>query len=202
MYLSNRIASSSTGDSLAHLAERAAGKVVDEARETVSAAQLSGGSHDPSAHVSLSVDALLVLSASREEAEALPVAQDISEIDISTLQRREYESFGHFLDEGDRKAYYRAYLDFFAGMRPEEQNSERYAGMRESAVGALRAIAYNERVADMTALDIPVAAAEEAPTRRSTPISAILQPGIPEFEHAARVTGRISRATSMYTLGF
>ncbi|WPE20092.1 hypothetical protein [Shinella zoogloeoides] len=49
MYVSNRIASGSTGDSLAYLATKAAGNAVEENAEAASTAQLAGGSYDPSA---------------------------------------------------------------------------------------------------------------------------------------------------------
>ena len=68
MYVSNRIASGSTNDSLAYLATKAAGKVVEENAEAGSTAHLAGGSSDPSAHVGLSVDALLVLTGSMASA--------------------------------------------------------------------------------------------------------------------------------------
>lgn len=208
MYVSNRIASGSTSDSLAYLATKAAGNVVEENAEAGSTAQLAGGSYDPSALVSLSVDALLVLSATREEAAhgqpALTEAER-NNLDTTELERREHAAYGHFLDEGDRKAYLRAYIAYFDSMSPQDQRSSRYAGTREPAVAALRAIAYNE-----SALDIGTsnAAAEsladtgERAARRSTPISAIFQPSAGDFENAARASGRISRADTMYATGF
>lgn len=113
MYVSDRIASNATGDSLAYLSNRATDKAGEKTAEAASTAHLAGGSHDPSAQVSLSVEALLVLSGTREDAPALSETE-----------------------------------------------------------------------------------------RRATPISAIFQPGKQDFENAARVNGRISRATSMYSLGF
>lgn len=199
MYVSNRIASSSTSDSLAYLATRAAGKAVEEAADADTAAHLAGGSSDPSAHVSLSVEALLVLSGVREEeTAALPALSDAerNNRDTEALERREYDAFRHYLDQGDEKNYYRAYIEYFDSMPPQDQRSPRYAGTRENAVAALRTIAYNERVADMAAPE----AAEAA--RRATPISAVFQPSRQDYENAARVGARISRATSMYSLGF
>ena len=202
MYVSNRIASSSTSDSLAYLAARAAGGALEETADAGSAAHLAGGSYDPSAQVSLSVEALLVLSGVREEeTAALPSLSEAerNNSDTEALERREYEAFGHYLDRGDEKSYHRAYIDYFDSLQPMDQRSPRYAGTRENAVAALRTIAYNERVADMTA---PDAAEAGEGARRATPISAIFQPGRQDFENAARVGGRISRATSMYSLGF
>lgn len=208
MYVSNRIASSSTNDSLAYLATKAAGKPAEESAEAASTAHLAGGSYDPSAHVGLSVDALLVLSVAKEEtAYSQPSLTEAerNNIDTSDLEKREYTAYGHFLEEGDRKSYYRAYIEYFDSMPAEDQRSDRYAGTREPAVSALRAIAYNESALDMTAPD----AALENPTttddrgqRRATPISAIFQPSAGDYENVARVSGRISRADSMYATGF
>ncbi|WP_337181382.1 hypothetical protein [Shinella sp.] len=208
MYVSNRIASGSTGDSLAYLATRAAGTAVDENAEAGSSAQLAGGSYDPSAHVGLSVDALLVLSVAKEETVYSQPALTQAErdnLETTELEKREYAAYGHFLDEGDRKAYYRAYIEYYDSMPPQDQGSGRYAGTREPAIAALRAIAYNESALDMTvpgsALENATGAAEQT-TRRATPISAIFQPGQGDFENAARVAGRISRADAMYATGF
>ena len=209
MYVSNRITSSSTNDSLAYLATKAAGKAAEENAENASSAHLAGGSYDPSAHVGLTVDALLVLSVAKEEAAYSQPALTEAErnnLDTADLEKREYAAYGHFLEEGDRKGYYRAYIEYFDSMPGEDQRSTRYAGTREPAVSALRAIAYNESALDMTA---PDAALENATTagepavRRATPISAIFQPSQVDIENAARVvTSRISRADSMYVTGF
>lgn len=208
MYVSNRIASGSTSDSLAYLATRAAGSAAEENAEAGSTAHLAGGSYDPSAHVSLSVDALLVLSATREETAygqpALTEAER-NNLDTTELEKREHAAYGHFLDEGDRKAYLRAYIEYFDSMPAQDQRSARYAGTREAAVAALRAIAYNESALDMTAPDAALGNASEAgdrAARRVTPISAIFQPSAGDFENAARVSGRISRADTMYATGF
>ena len=208
MYVSNRIASGSTSDSLAYLATKAAGSVAEESAEAASTAHLAGGSHDPSAHVSLSVDALLVLSATREETAygqpALTEAER-NNLDTTELEKREHAAYGHFLDEGDRKAYLRAYIEYFDSMPADDQRSGRYAGTREPAVAALRAIAYNESALDMTQPDAALenaSAAGDRGQRRATPISAIFQPSAGDYENAARVSGRISRADSMYATGF
>lgn len=208
MYVSNRIASSSTNDSLAYLATKAAGTAVEETVEAVSGANLAGGSSDPSLHVGLSVDALLVLSVAREElAYSQPALTEAerNNLDTAALERREHEAYGHFLAEGDRKAYYRAYIEYFDSMPAQDQRSARYAGTREPAVAALRAIAYNESALDMSAPDAALenaTATSEKAVRRATPISAIFQPSQGDFENAARVAGRISRADSMYAAGF
>lgn len=208
MYVSNRIASSSTSDSLAYLATKAAGKAVEDNAEAGSTAHLAGGSSDPSSHVGLSVDALLVLSVAKEETTYSQPALTEAErnnLDTAAVERREYSAYGHYLEEGDRKAYYRAYVEYFDSMPPQDQRSARYAGTREPAVAALQAIAYNESALDMTAPDASLenaTASGERNARRSTPISAIFQPSQGDFENAARVNGRISRADSMYTTGF
>lgn len=201
MYVSNRIASGSTNDSLAYLATKAAGKPVEEVAEPVASAQLAGGTTDPSSHVGLSVDALLVLSVAKEESAhsqpALTEAQR-NNLDTTALEAREHEAYGHFLEEGDRKAYYRAYIEYFDSMPAQDQRSARYSGTRELAVSAIRAIAYNESALDMAAPEAAVANT----VQRSTPISAIFHPGQADFENAARVGGRISRADTMYASGF
>ncbi len=208
MYVSNRIASGSTSDSLAYLATKAAGSVAEESAEAASTAHLAGGSYDPSAHVSLSVDALLVLSGTREEtAYSQPALTEAerNNLDTTELEKREYVAYGHFLDEGDRKAYLRAYIEYFDSMPAQDQRSSRYAGTREPAVAALRAIAYNESALDMSAPDAAlenVGETGDRTARRATPISAIFQPSTGDFENAARVSGRISRADSMYATGF
>lgn len=207
MYVSNRVTSGSTSDSLAYLASKAAGKAVDENAEAGSTAHLAGGSYDPSAHVGLTVDALLVLSVAKEEMTSRqPVLTEgeRNNLDTADLEKREYNAFGHFLEEGDRKGYYRAYIEYFDSMPVQDQRSARYAGTREPAVAALRAIAYNESALDMTAPDTALenAAIGEQAVRRSTPISAIFQPSQGDFENAARISGRISRADSMYATGF
>lgn len=206
MYVSNRVTSGSTSDSLAYLATKAAGKAVEENTEAGSTAHLAGGSYDPSAHVALTVDALLVLSVAKEEmASSLPALTEAerNNLDTTELEKRENDAFGHFLAEGDRKGYYRAYIEYFDSMPMQDQRSARYAGTREPAVAALRAIAYNESALDMTAPDTALEnAAGEQAVRRSTPISAIFQPSQGDFENAARVGGRISRADSMYATGF
>jgi hypothetical protein len=208
MYVSNRIASGSTSDGLAYLATKAAGKVAEENTEAGSTAHLAGGSFDPSAHVGLSVEALLVLSVAKEElAYSRPALTEAERNNLDTyeLEKREYIAYGHFLDEGDRKSYYRAYIEYFDSMPPQDQRSARYAGTREPAIAALRAIAYNESALDMSAPDAALEIATEAgesSARRATPISSIFRPGPGELENIARVSGRISRADSMYSTGF
>lgn len=208
MNVSNRIASGSTSDSLAYLATKAAGKGAEENAEAVSTAHLAGGSSDPSLHVGLSVDALLVLSVAKEEtAYSQPALTEAerNNLDTSALEQREHAAYGHFLDEGDRKAYYRAYIEYFDSMPAQDQRSSRYAGTREPAIAALRAIAYNESALDMSAPDAALENGSEAGernARRATPISAIFQPSAGDLENVARVSGRISRADSMYSIGF
>ena len=100
----------------------------------------------------------------------------------------------------------RAYIEYFDSMPTQDQRSARYAGTREPAVAALRAIAYNESALDMTAPDAAlenVVALDDKAARRATPITAIFQPSQADFENAARVvTSRISRADTMYATGF
>jgi hypothetical protein len=207
MYVSSQIASNLTSESLVNLAKRAGGKAAEET-ETASTANLSGGSYDPSVHIGLSVDALLVLSAAREDAEEGRQTSAQSEQDnpdTTDIERRERAAYGHFLEEGDRKAYYRAYVEYFDSMPVHDQRSPRYAGTREPAVAALRAIAYNESALDMTAPGATLenaASVAERVARRATPIAAIFQPVGSTGETTSRVNRRISRADAMYSTDF
>ena len=54
MYVSNRIASSSTSDSLAYLATKAAGKAVEDNAEAGSTAHLAGGVNQAAGPVGIS----------------------------------------------------------------------------------------------------------------------------------------------------
>lgn len=208
MQVSTRIISSSTSDSLAYLASKAAGKTVEENAEAGSTAHLSGGSYDPSAHVGLSVDALLVLSVAKEElvySQPALTEAERNNLDTTDLVKREHAAFGHFLEEGDGKSYYRAYIEYFDSMPVGDQRNARYAGTREPAVAALRAIAYNESALDMTAPDAALENAianGERTGRRAIPISSIFHPSQADIENVARANGRISRADTMYSAGF
>jgi hypothetical protein len=59
------------------------------------------------------------------------------------LAAREYQAFGKLAETGDYRAYYRAFIDYYDGLRPEDQNSLRYFGTREAAVAGLRSLDYD-----------------------------------------------------------
>lgn len=206
MQISNKIAGSATSDSLANLAARAASKAREEA---VDGGQpgFTAGSYDPSDHVSLSVEALLVLSASRDTHRFRPLTEDERNNIVSPeLEEREYAAFRHFRGEGDMKSYYRAFIEYFDNLRPQDQSSPRYAGSRQIAVSALRSLAYAEKAMDddlgtevPAVLDTILASGNAI--RRDVP--QMVSPGA--AIHGADGLGRqsaASRATSMYLGSF
>ena len=209
MYISNRLAGTATGDSLANLAARAASRATEAPAEAESNANLSGGSYDPSAHVSLSVDALLILSGAKAEPSRVPALTDDERNNIpsTSLAEREDAAFGKYLAAGDTKAYYRAYIEYYDALRPEDQASPRYAGTREGAVSALRSLAYSEKAidGDEDATAVLDAILESGRTVRQTqPVTqpASLAPLAYEIDNVARYNGRVSRANNMYITGF
>ncbi|QRM55372.1 hypothetical protein [Sinorhizobium sp. BG8] len=213
MQVSSRISNAHTGDSLAYLANRAVGTVTEEATETGSSAQLSGGTYDPSARVSLSVEALLVLSGTSETDQARYPALTTDErnnIDTPELAAREYEAFGKYAETGDFKNYYRAYIEYYDNLQPIDQQSLRYDGSREKAVSALRSFTYNEEVSDTyerqagaqfdRTFDTGTSASGYGDAASVTsPVAITAQYGV---ESSVRMSARISRATSMYYTSF
>ncbi|NVP58178.1 biotin biosynthesis protein BioC [Mycoplana rhizolycopersici] len=206
MQISNRIAGTATQDSLANLAARAAGKAGDETAEAGRQNPFKAGSHDPSEQVSLSVDALFVLTASRDDQRLPALTEDERNNIVSpALEEREYVSFRHYRDEGDMKSYYRAYIAYFDNLQPQDQTSARYSGSRHIAVSALRSLAYAEN-----AMDDDVGS--EAPAVIDTILASgnTIRRDVPQlasFSAAAhggegvRVSS-ISQATSMYLGSF
>ncbi|MCF3642122.1 biotin biosynthesis protein BioC [Rhizobium sp. TRM95111] len=206
MYISNRIAGTATGDSLANLAARAAASAAEEPAEATSTANLAGGSYDPSAHVSLSVEALLILSAAKSDDGKLPALSEDERNNVETpeLLERERLAFGHYREEGDLKSYYRAYIEYYDSLEPADQASERYAGTRDIAVTALRSLAYTEKATSEpdgeATLDTILASGGTAPAGTIAGYS-VDQAVVRQFE-AARFGGRISRANAMYLGGY
>ncbi|MFD1326949.1 biotin biosynthesis protein BioC [Mycoplana ramosa] len=208
MQISNRIAGSKTSDSLANLAARAAGKAAEEAADGARQNGFTAGSYDPSDQVSLSVEALLVLSASRDTQRFPPLTEDERNNIVSPeLEEREYAAFRHFRDDGDMKGYYRAFIEYFDKLRPQDQSSPRYVGSRQIAVSALRSLAYAEKaMEDDVGTEVPAVLdtilASGNTIRRDVP--QMVSPGA--AIHGADGSGRqsfaASRATSMYLGSF
>jgi hypothetical protein len=114
---------------------------------------VSGG-YDPSARVALSADTLLFLSRTKRIQEKYPpLTRDEWNNKLSPqLAAREYQAFGKFSETGDHKAYYRAFIDYYDNLRPEDQDSLRYFGTRDAAVTGLRSTEYEDE-AGMTGED-------------------------------------------------
>lgn len=210
MYVSNSIASAQTGDNLAYLAHEAVGETVDKPDDGAGGAHLAGGMHDPSLQVSLSVEALLVLSgAKHEDGGKLPALSDDERNNVETraLSQREYDAFGKYLASGDARAYYRAFIEYFDSLQPQDQASLRYFGTRDAAVAGLRSLAYRDRATEavetdtMALLDVLL-----ENDRSAKKVEAVQQswnrPTLQEAENAARIGGRISRANTMYMASF
>ena len=206
MQISNRIAGTATHDSLANLAARAAGRSAEEATEGPRQSAFTAGTHDPSDLVSLSVEALFVLSASRGNQSLPALSEDERNNVVSlALEEREYTAFRHFREEGDMKSYYRAYIEYYDRLQPQDQSSPRYAGSRQIAVSALRSLAYAEKAMDDDAggeapavIDTILAGVDTV--RRDVPQMAAATAGLQGAE-AFRALG-VSRATSMYLGSF
>ncbi|MDF1633902.1 biotin biosynthesis protein BioC [Mycoplana sp. MJR14] len=205
MQISNRIAGTATQDSLANLAARAAGRTSDETAEGQRSSAFTAGSHDPSDRVSLSVEALFVLSASRDNQSLPALSEDERNNVVSTaLEEREYAAFRHFREEGDMKSYYRAYIEYYDRLQPQDQSSPRYAGSRQIAVSALRSLAYAEKAMDDDA-------AGEAPAVIDTILAGVntQRRDVPQMAAATAGLGAeafrglgVSHATSMYLASF
>ncbi|MCV3737737.1 biotin biosynthesis protein BioC [Rhizobium sp. TRM96647] len=206
MQISNRIAGTATQDSLANLAARAAGRTSEDAVEATRPSAFTAGNHDPSDRVSLSVEALLILSASRDTQSLPALSEDERNNVVSqALEDREYKAFRHFREEGDMKSYYRAYIEYYDRLQPQDQSSPRYAGSRQIAVSALRSLAYAEKAMDDDT-------AGEAPAVIDTILASVdtLHRDVPQMAAAtAGLRGAeafhaigASRATSMYLASF
>lgn len=205
MQISNRIAGTATQDSLANLAARAAGRTSEETVEAPRPSAFTAGNHDPSDRVSLSVEALFVLSASRDTQSLPALSEDERNNVVShTLEEREYAAFRHFRQEGDMKSYYRAYIEYYDKLQPQDQSSPRYAGSRQIAVSALRSLAYAEKAMDDAVGEAPAVIdtilAGVDTVRRDVPQMAAVTAGLKGAE-AFHAVG-VSRATSMYLGSF
>lgn len=146
MQIANRLSSSAAGDGLNNLAGRAATQGVTGSREDGGAAALPMGGYDPSSRVSLSAEALLFLGRTKRVQEKYPaLTRDEWSNKLSPqLAAREYQAFGKYSETGDHKAYYRAFIEYYDNLRPEDQNSLRYFGTRDAAIAGARSVAYSD----------------------------------------------------------
>ncbi|MDO9415354.1 biotin biosynthesis protein BioC [Pararhizobium sp.] len=135
-----------TGDGLNTLVGRPVVKSGPAAQATDAVARASG-LYDPSARISLSVDAMLFLSKSKKAQEKQPALTNDewnNNTVTAALAGREFNAFGKFAETGDSKAYYRAYIEYFDGLSYQDQNSRRYTGTREAAMAGLRSLEYSD----------------------------------------------------------
>lgn len=146
MQIANRLSSSAAGDGLNNLAGRAASQGVAGSREDAGAVALPMGGYDPSSRVSLSAEALLFLGRTKRVQEKYPaLTRDEWSNKLSPqLAAREYQAFGKYSETGDHKAYYRAFIEYYDNLRPEDQNSLRYFGTRDAAIAGARSVAYSD----------------------------------------------------------
>ncbi|WP_438748687.1 biotin biosynthesis protein BioC [Pararhizobium sp. O133] len=146
MQIANRLTSTATGDGMGNLAGRAVGQANSGSREAGSATPSFVGGYDPSSRVSLSAETLLFLSRTRKAQDKQPaLTQDEWANKLSPqLAAREYQAFGKYSETGDHKAYYRAFIEYYDNLRPEDQNSLRYFGTRDAAIAGARSVEYND----------------------------------------------------------
>ncbi|HTO32629.1 MAG TPA: biotin biosynthesis protein BioC [Pararhizobium sp.] len=146
MQIANRLTSTANGDGMGNLAGRAVAQVTSGGREDGGATPSFIGGYDPSSRVSLSAEALLFLSRTRKVQDKQPaLTQDEWANKLSPqLAAREYQAFGKYSETGDYKAYYRAFIEYYDTLRPDDQNSLRYFGTRDAAIAGARSVEYND----------------------------------------------------------
>lgn len=146
MQIANRLASATAGDGMNNLAGRAAVQGASGNREDSGAYVSLTGGYDPSSRVSLSAEALLFLGRTKRVQEKYPaLTRDEWSNKLSPqLAAREYQAFGKYSETGDHKAYYRAFIEYYDNLRPEDQNSLRYFGTRDAAIAGARSVAYSD----------------------------------------------------------
>lgn len=146
MQIANRLTSAGTGDGLSNLAGRAAAQGTSGSRDESNATSSPTGGYDPSSRVSLSAEALLFLGRTKRVQEKYPaLTKDEWSNKLSPqLAAREYQAFGKYSETGDHKAYYRAFIEYYDNLRPEDQNSLRYFGTRDAAIAGARSVEYSD----------------------------------------------------------
>ncbi len=142
-------AAAAAGDGLGNLAGRSADQAGAADKGESGVAVPPTGFVDPTPRISLSADALLYLGRAKRTPEKLPpLTKDEWNNRLSPqLAAREHQAFGRLAETGDYRAYYRAFIDYYDGLRPEDQNSLRYFGTREAAVAGLRSLDYDATAA-------------------------------------------------------
>ncbi|RVH86309.1 biotin biosynthesis protein BioC [Sinorhizobium meliloti] len=146
MQIENRLnAAAASGDGLGNLAGRSADPTGAADKGESGVPVPPTGFVDPTPRISLSADALLYLGRAKRTPEKLPpLTKDEWNNRLSPqLAAREHQAFGRLAETGDYRAYYRAFIDYYDGLRPEDQNSLRYFGTREAAVAGLRSLDYD-----------------------------------------------------------
>lgn len=150
MQIDNSLTSASTGDSLSNLAGRTVAQTTSTSREDGRVAASLTGGYDPASRVSLSAEALLFLGRKKQVQEKYPpLTNDEWANKLSPqLAAREYQAFGKYSETGDHKAYYRAFIEYYDNLRPEDQNSLRYFGTRDAAIAGSRSVEYSDESGD------------------------------------------------------
>lgn len=145
MQIANRLTTGAAGDGLNNLAGRSTTQVGGTSAEDGNVQGAQSGFFEPTPCIALSVDAMLYLSRTRKAPEKhLPLTRDEWNNKLSPqLAAREYQAFGKYAEAGDYRAYYRAFVDYYDGLRPEDQDSLRYFGTREAAIAGLRSLEYD-----------------------------------------------------------
>ncbi len=146
MQIANRLASAASGDGLGARSNRADNPGIANQNESASGPSILPGGYDPSSRVSLSAETLLFLSRTKRAAEKYPpLTRDEWNNKLSPqLAAREYQAFGKYSESGDYQAYYRAFINYYDSLRPEDQDSLRYFGTRDAAVAGLRSADYDD----------------------------------------------------------
>ena len=146
MQIANRVTSGAAGDGLSNLAGRTAVQGVQGSRDDSAVSVSPAGGYDPSSRVSLSAEALLFLGRTKRVQEKYPplTKEEWSNKLSPQLAAREYQAFGKYSETGDHKAYYRAFIEYYDNLRPEDQNSLRYFGTRDAAIAGARSVEYSD----------------------------------------------------------
>nr|AAB88076.1 biotin transport regulator [Sinorhizobium meliloti] len=146
MQIENRLnAAAASGDGLGNLAGRSADPTGAADKGESGVPVPPTGFVDPTPRISLSADALLYLGRAKRTPEKLPpLTKDEWNNRLSPqLAAREHQAFGRLAETGDYRAYYRAFIDYYDGLRPE--GSEQPALFRDArtAVAGLRSLDYD-----------------------------------------------------------
>ncbi|MEK1933332.1 MAG: biotin biosynthesis protein BioC [Pararhizobium sp.] len=174
MQIANRLTSAGTGDGLSNLAGRAAAQGSSANREEGNATVSLNGGYDPSSRVSLSAETLLFLGRTKRAQEKYPALtkEEWNNKLSPQLATREYQAFGKYSETGDYKAYYRAFIEYYDNLRPEDQNSLRYFGTRDAAIAGARSVEYSDE------------SGEESGATFQTLVSVLLDADKPQSEFA------------------